>query len=201
MSVAGEPPNGYTEYVEYIVPEQRIVLLVVALTIGLGEAFFPGVIVWFYNIVSQSLSNLVIVSFEEILFIGVMTLVHESIHYLVARSQGYNPQAGIRFYDSFFGIKEPSPYIVVLNERISRNNNIAMLIAPLLVIDAIALAGLLPLFPAYITFFAKIALVVNTASSMQDVYNVFRLLKMDEKTQFINIIEEDVRTFYCKPQQ
>lgn len=200
MIEVSESPNGYTEYVEYIVPERRIVLLVLALTIGLGETFFSGVIVWFYNTVSQSFTNFVIVSLEELFFIGGMILVHESIHYLVARKQGYNPQAGIRFFDGFFGIKEPSPYIVVLNEHIPRNHNLAMLITPLLVIDAVALVGFLPIFPAYIAFFAKITLVVNTASSIQDVYSVFRLLKMDEETQFINIMEDDVRSFYCQPQ-
>lgn len=200
MSEIGESPDGYTEYVEYIVPERRMVLLVLALTVGLGEAFFPGLTAWFYNIVSQSFTNFVLVSIEEILFIGGLILVHESIHYLVAWRQGYDPRAGIRFIDSFYGIKEPCPYIIVLNEHIPRDHNLAMLIAPLLVIDAVALVGLLPIFPTYIAFFAKIALVVNTASSMQDVYNVFRLLKMDEGTQFINIMEDDVRSFYCKPE-
>ena len=201
MTELGESPNGYTEYVEYNVPERQIVLLVFALTIALGEMLFPGVIVWFYNTLSQSLSNFVVVSIEELLFIGGMILVHEGIHYFVARKQGYNPQAGIHLFDTFYGIKEPSPYIVVLNEHIPRDHNLGMLIAPLLLIDAIALIGLLPIFPAYIAYFAKIALVVNTASSMQDVYSVFRLLRMDEKTQFINIMEDDIRSFYCKPQE
>lgn len=199
MTDIGESPNGYTEYAEYIVPERRVLLLVIALTVGLGEVFFPGVVVEFYNTASQGLINFVLVSLEELLFIGGMIFVHECIHYLVAWKQGYNPQAGIRFTDSFYGIKEPAPYIIVLNEHIPRNHNIAMLIAPLLVIDVVALVGLLPIFPAYIAYFAKIALVVNTASSMQDVYNVYRLLKMDERTRFINIMEDEVRSFYCKP--
>lgn len=199
MADIGESPTGYTEYVEYIVPERRIHLLMVALTVGLAEVFFPGAVVEFYNTASQGFINFVVVSLEEILFIGGMIFVHECIHYLVAYKQGYDPQAGIRLTDSFYVIKEPSPYIIVLNEHISRRHNIGMLIAPLLVIDFVALVGLLPIFPAYVAYFAKIALVVNTASSMQDVYNVFRLLTMDEDTRFINIMEDEVRSFYCKP--
>lgn len=200
MTEVGASPNGYTEYVEYIVPEQRINLLVLALMIGLGETVFPGVSIWFYNAVSQGLINFVIVSLEELLFLGGLILVHEGLHYLVAWKQGYNAQAGIRFTDSFYGIKEPTPYIIVLNEHIPRNHNLAMLIAPLLIIDTVALVGLLPIFSPHFAFFAKIALVANTAFSMQDVYNTFRLLKMDDRTQFINIMEDDVRSFYCVPQ-
>jgi hypothetical protein len=89
--------------------------------------------------------------------------------------------------------------VATFDEHISRQENISSLIAPLLVIDAIALIALLPVFPASVIYYAKIALVVNTAASMQDVYNVARLLKMEEGTQFINVAGEKIRSFYCIP--
>lgn len=198
MTEIGESPEGYGEYVEYISPEQWLYVLVLALTIGLGEFFFPGVIGWLINGVRQ-LPNLLLVSVEELLFILGLYAIHEWIHYIVALKLGYSPKAGLRFFETIFGIKEPSPYIVVLNEHISRNHNILMLIAPLVVIDAISLIGLLPIFPAYIPYFAKIALIVNSASSMQDVYNVVRRWTMDEGTQFINVMQDDLRSYYCEP--
>ena len=201
MTVIDESPDGFNAYVEYIIPEKWIVGLVLALTIGLGETFFSGVVIWFFNRVSNDLNNLVMASLDEVLFIVGMIAVHEGIHYVVALRQGHTPTGGIRFVKSFYGIREPVPYVIVLNKHISRNQNIAMLIGPLLVIDAIALIGLLPIFPASVAYFAKIVLVVNTASSMQDVYNVVRLWTMEEGTQFINIMEDDVRSFYCEPKE
>lgn len=168
MANPGKSPDNYTEYVEYIVPEQRIILVVLALTIGLGEALFPGVTVWFYNTLNEGLIHFLTVSVDEILFLAGLVLVHESIHYLAALKQGYRPQAGIRLYESFYFIKEPSPYVVVLDEHIPRNHNLVMLSAPLLIINATALVALLPIFPPQVTYYAKIALVVNTASSIQD---------------------------------
>ncbi|WP_224450589.1 DUF3267 domain-containing protein [Haloprofundus salilacus] len=200
MNPLGESPDGYGDYLEYDVPEKWIVGLVLLLVVGLGEFFFPGVVGWFFVTVGNGPTGFVMVSLDELLFLVGMIVVHEAIHYVAALRQGYNPTAGVRLIDSFYGIKEPSPYIIVLNEHISRKHNLVMLIAPLLVINAIALLGLLPIFPVFAAYYAKIALVANTASSMQDVYNFVRLWTMDEGTQFINVEEDEIRSFYCQPQ-
>jgi len=199
MDGLGESPEGYSDYTEYTVPEKKLVAVVLFLTFALGEVFFPGVTLWFYQQVNQDLGALIEISAQELLFLAGMVAVHEAIHYLVGWKQGHSPEFGIRLIDSFWILKEPTPYVATFDEHISRQENISSLIAPLLVIDAIALIALLPVFPASVIYYAKIALAINTAASMQDVYNVVRLLKMEEGTQFINVAGEKIRSFYCIP--
>lgn len=199
MDSIGESPEGYSEYKEYTIPEKRILGFVLFFTFALGELFFPGSTLWLYNQVNTDLVGLTERSVHELLFITGMVAVHEAIHYLVGRKQGHSPTFGIRLLDSIWFLKEPTPYVATFNEHITRNENITSLIAPLLVIDAIALVSLLPMFPATVIYYAKIALVVNTASSMQDVYNVVRLFGMSEEAKFINVLEDEIRSFYCIP--
>lgn len=194
-----EPPEGYSEYQEYTIPEKWILGLVLALTFVLGELFFPGSALWLYTQVNNDLTGLIESSAHELLFITGMVAVHETIHYFMGWKHGHNPTFGIRLLDSVWILKEPTPYVATFNEHITRNENITSLIAPLFVIDAIALISLLPIFPATVTYYAKIALVVNTASSMQDVYNVARLIRMSEEAKFINVIEDEIRSYYCTP--
>lgn len=184
------------EYEEYLIPEKLLSGSVLILTILLGELFFPGVISWFYNGGKDNLVGIALDSVNELLFVGCMIAAHEMIHYAVAVSRGYDPDIGVRLVDSYWGIKEPSPYIVVLDEFLSRDDNIIMLVFPLLVLDGIAVIGMLPIIPAVVAYYAKIVLVVNTAFSIGDLYNVVRLLRMPSETRFINQQGEDLRTFY-----
>ncbi|WP_370457907.1 DUF3267 domain-containing protein [Haloarcula sp. JP-Z28] len=88
--------------------------------------------------------------------------------------------------------------VVDLNEFvITRNENIIVLATPLFVIDAIALIALILQLPPVVNYYARIVLVANTTSSMQDVYNVVRLAAMPGDAQFINVFDESVRSFYC----
>lgn len=199
MDGLGESPEGYSEYREYTIPEKLILGIVLTLTFGLGELFFPGSALWLYNQVNNDLIRFIETSSHEILFLAGMISVHEAIHYLVGWKQGHSPTFGIQFTDSIWMLKEPTPYVATFNEHITRNENITSLIAPLVIIDAISLIGLLPLFPDVVIYYAKITLVVNTASSMQDVYNVVRLLGMSEDAKFINVLEDEIRSFYCIP--
>lgn len=184
------------KYEEYLIPEKMLSASVLLLTVLLGELFFPGVVSWFYNGVKDNLVGIALDSLNELLFVGCMIAVHESIHYAVAVARGYDPDIGVRLVNSYWGIKEPSPYIVVLEEFLSRDDNIVMLVFPLLVLDGFAMVGLLPIFPAIVAYYAKIVLVVNTAFSIGDLYNVVRLLRMPPETRFINLQGEDLRTFY-----
>lgn len=189
------------DYTEYISPEKWLHLGALLLTIALGELFFPEVTVWFLNQVANDLNNLLRASVEEIMFIAGVILIHELIHIVVSIRRGYRPKVGIRRGETFWLINEPHPYIIVLNKPLSRNDNMAMLIAPLLVISGITLIGLLPIFPAFIIYYAKVAFAMNTASSISDAYNFVRIWDLPEATEFINIMENDIRTFYRVPSQ
>lgn len=184
---------------EYETPDKAISAGTVLATIVLGEVFFPGVLGWFIEQANSDLIGLVRVSVDEILLIGAMVVVHEGIHYTVAAWLGYSPKAGVKFFETPWRIKEPSPYVVVLNELIPRNDNIAMLIAPLLVINAFAFVGILSSFSPIVGHYAAVILVVNTGASLSDVYNVSRVIRLDSGTEFINIEDDGIQTFYDEP--
>lgn len=193
------PPDGYSEFHEYNVPEKLIGVGTFLLMVGIGEALFPGAVGWYIDGVSNDLVGLLTVSLDEIFLISVMIVVHEGIHYAVGTVQGYSPKAGVRFVKHIHGIKEPSPYVVVLDEFISREENLAMLAAPLVVINGAAIVALLPVFPEAVAHYAKVVLVVNTAASLQDIYNVVRIWTFEKGTLFFNTLGEEFQTDYCKP--
>lgn len=188
--------NGRAEYNEYSTPEKWIAASAMLVGIGFGELFFPGFIGWFFKLVDTRIVQLFFVSISEILFIAILILVHESIHVVAAVARGYVPDWGIGHMETFWVVKEPHPYIVVLDEHLSRVDNLVMLLSPFVIINIVALiiwfSGLSPV----IGYYAKITLVVNTAGSVADVYHSVRVLRMPKGTKFINIMEEEIRTFY-----
>ena len=191
------PPDGYSEFTEYDVPEKIIGVGTILLLIVQILLVFPGIVGWLSNEIDGDIVRILTISLDEILLIGAMVVVHEGIHYAVSLTQGYSPTVGVYFVKQFHGIKEPTPYVVVLNEFISRKENIAMLSMPLLVIDAIALIAIAPIFPEPVAYYAKVVLIVNTSASLQDVYNVVRIWTMEEDTLFLNTREDEIRSVYC----
>ena len=183
-------------FTEYTTPDERIGVLAAIATLALGEVFFPGVTVWFYEQATTDLVGLFLKSLPEILFLIGMVAVHECIHYGAGWMQGHSPQFGVRWMDFFWGLKEPAPYVVTLEEYISRGENITVLIAPLVIIDAIAVVVFLLSPSPTVSHYAALVLVVNTGSSMQDFYNVVRILGMPAETEYINVEQGDLRTFY-----
>jgi hypothetical protein len=193
-----DPPKGYSPYSEYLTPEKWIQLVTLLLITLFGELAFPGLIGWFIKKI-ENLQTLIAISTSEMLFIAGVIIIHELIHILMAYYRGLQPKVGIQVASTFWLIKEPHPYVIVLDEFLSRIDNISMLIAPLVLIDLLALIGLLPIFPASVAYYAKIALVFNTAASSSDIYNAIRVWRLPKGTQFINIMDDDIRTFYCEP--
>lgn len=186
------------EFSEYTTPGRLIGVLTLVVGLVLGETLFPGMILWFYERATADLIGLFLAHLPEVIFLVGMVVVHECIHYGAGQALGHSPRFGVKWVEFFWVIKEPTPHVVTLNEYISRNENIIALGAPLVIIDAAALlVFLLPLSPAA-TYYAMIVLVVNTASSMQDFYNVVQLFGMPADTQYINLGKDGLRTFYCK---
>ena len=191
QSLAADP-----NWREYTVPERMIAVTGIVMMITLSELFFPGEIIQLIISFQQNPTSVTINVLPEIGFIILLVAIHEVIHYLTTWVNGQSPEFGLRFQKTFWLLKEPVPYVVALEQRISRNENIFALIAPLVVINALAVGVLLLPLPDVANHFARLALVVNTAGSVQDLYNVIRLLKYPKKTDFVNLVDDDVRTFY-----
>jgi hypothetical protein len=183
-------------WIEYTIPERKIPIAVLVTLVILGELFFPGVTVWFVENAGRDLGEWLLIIAPKLGVLVVMTAIHEGIHYLASKRQGHSPQFGITLQKTLWLLKEPVPYVVTLQEQISRREMIRALIAPLIVIDAIALGALLLPLSGDVIYYAKLVLVVNTAGSMQDLYNVIRLLRLPDEAVFMNIDDGEIRTFY-----
>jgi len=137
---------------------------------------------------------------DEFVFVIAVILIHEYIHYAVGRALDYEPDFGIALKNTIWVIKEPAPYVVIIEEFVSRDENMLVLIAPFLLISGTALAFLLVPTPASVTHYAGAAFVFNTAGSMGDIYNCAQLLSYSQDTEFVNVEDNGIRTFYSTAQ-
>ena len=199
MTKLDEPPEGYSGYHEYHVPEKQLQVGTLGLILVLGEFLFPGIVGWFVSVFPENPISFVRESISEVVVILGAIAVHESIHYLESKRRGYSPEFGIQINETVYFLPEVSPYVISIGQYMVRRDNIATLIAPLVTIDALALVGLLPMLPSSVTHFAKVVLVISSAGSIQYVYNVVRIRGMAEGTRFINVENGGIRTFYCVP--
>ncbi|ELZ41068.1 hypothetical protein C471_06213 [Halorubrum saccharovorum DSM 1137] len=184
-----------TEYHEYIPSDRLVSAITLLVMVVLLFPVFPGWIEWIMSFDSDYVGLLTTLS-DEIVFIIAVTLIHEYIHYAVGRALDYEPDFGIALKNTFWLIKEPAPYVVIIEEFVSRDENILVLITPFLLISGTALAVLLVPTPAWVTHYAGAAFVFNTAGSMGDVYNCAQLLSPPQDTEFVNVEDNGIRTFY-----
>lgn len=184
-----------TEYQEYISSDRLVSAITLLVMVVLLFSVFPGWIEWIMSFDSNYIGLLTVLS-DEIVFIIAVILIHEYTHYAVGRALDYDPDFGIALKNTFWVIQEPAPYVVIIEEFVSRDENILVLIAPFLLISGTALAFLLVPTPAWVTHYAGAAFVFNTASSMGDIYNCAQLLSHSQETEFVNVEDNGIRTFY-----
>lgn len=185
-----------TQYREYTTPDRLIAAVALLVMVVLSFPVFPGWIEWILGFDGDAIGIITALS-DEIVFIIAVTLIHEYIHYAVGRALNYNPDFGIELKDTFWVIKEPAPYVVIIEEFMTRDENILMLIAPFLLISGTALALLLVPTPGWVTHYAGVGFVFNTGGSMGDIYNCTQLLSHSQDTEFVNVDDNEIRTFYC----
>ena len=184
-----------SEYREYTTPDRLVSAAALLVMVVLSFPVFPGWIEWIMSFDSDYIGLLIALS-DEIVFIIAVTLIHEYIHYVVGRTLGHEPDFGIALKNTFWVIKEPAPYVVILDEFVSRDENILVLIAPFLLISGTSLALLLMPTPAWVTHYAGAAFVFNTSGSMGDIYNCAQLFSHSQGAEFVNVEDNGIRTFY-----
>lgn len=206
------PPNDHTEPKEYNRSERAILVLGLILaglfglitvqpitggaeaytTLWLDFAAEIGVSV----LPALTLSVAMIIVGFVILFYGIVTPIHELIHYGVASYLNLNPDFG---FEEMWRVKNPR--VVALATSIPVWKNMLMLIAPFVVIGLIS-AGILLVADGIVAGVAGIILWVNSAASAQDVYHYIRLLQMNPDTKFANFERDgNIRTEYVVPEQ
>lgn len=181
---------------EYIIPERAIGVTGALIVIVVSVLFYPEEIIRFGSELDQGYISALQSIAPEIGLIFLLVVVHECIHYAVAVAEGKKPQFGLRVRKTVGLPLEINPYVIALKQRISRNENILVLIAPLILINSLAAGVLLLPMPNKVSYYAELVFVVNTIGSIQDIYNVIRLLGFPKTTEFVNFVDDEVRTFY-----
>lgn len=203
------PPDGYTKPKEYNRSERTVLILglilsglfgistIQPITVG-AEAY---VTLWLNFATGIGLSIFpalvtgVAIGFL-VLFYGIVTPIHESIHYGVASYLNLNPDFG---FDEMWRVKNPR--VVALSTNIPVWKNMLMLIAPFVSIGLLS-AGILVVADGLIAGVAGVVLWVNSAASAQDLYHYLRLFRMDPKAKFANFERDgEIRTEYVVPKQ
>lgn len=206
------PPEGHTEPKEYERNERSVFAIMLALTGIFGVTTYQPiatgaetyVVLWVDFAARIGLSALpaifagvaIFTGGVLALFRGIVTPIHERIHYEVARRLDLNPNYG---HEEMWFHKNPR--VVALSTGISVRENMAMLIAPFLVIGVLS-GGVLLVSNGLVAGVAGIVLWINSAASAQDVYHYLRLVRMDPETKFANFeIDGEIRTEYAVPEQ
>jgi hypothetical protein len=172
----------------------------------LAEFFFPGVIAGFLANVPFSAAELLQFLSENrsqvigfILFSVVLVIIHELIHVAAHKRNGFDHSFGFTWMWTW-KLPNPVPYVVVLDDPLTRSENMSGLIAPLVLLTVVGVVGLLPVFPAVVTYYAKVLLMLNTAGSSGDIYNSVKVARHPSGTLFVNVeSEEGIRTFTYEP--
>lgn len=206
MALNTESLDGFRPPVEYHTSFPTVLALNLMLLAALAEFFFPGVVPAFLASIPFSAGEFVEFISENssqvtgfIVFSVVVVVVHELIHVAAHKLNGFDHSYGVTWVWTW-EIPNPVPYVVVLDDPLTRHENVIGLIAPLFVLTLVGVIGLLPVFPAVVTYFAKVLLVVNTAGSSGDIYNSVKVARHAPGTLFRNVESEGgIRTFTYEP--
>lgn len=198
--------EGFHEPEEYHTSEPIVFGLNIVLLGGLIEAFFPGVIATFVSSRPIAVADATRFLSEHswqmaylLIFSILGLLAHELVHVIAQKLNGFDYSYGIQWL-WLWKIPNPVPYVVVLDVPIPRRKNIAGLIAPLIALGIVGLAGLIPFAPAIVTYYAKVLLILNTSGSSADLYNSVKVWSYPKGTLFRNVeCEEGIRTFTYEP--
>jgi hypothetical protein len=197
---------GFKDPDEYHTSFPTVITVNLVSLVVLAEFFFPGVIAEFHAAIPFSAVDLLqflsvnwlqIVGF--VLFSVALVIIHELIHVAAHKWNGFDHSYGVTWV-WLWKLPNMVPYVVVLDDPLTRSENIMGLLAPLIVLTTVGLVGLLPLFPAIVSYYAKVLLVVNTAGSSGDIYNSVKVARYPPGTLFRNVESNDgIRTFTYEP--
>ncbi|WP_158294409.1 DUF3267 domain-containing protein [Halorubrum sp. SD690R] len=206
------PPTGHTEPEEYNRSDRAVLVLGLLLAglfgistvqpISVGAEAYLGVWLNFAASIGFSILPTLVAGVAiavvglAVLLYGIVTPIHELIHYEVAKYLNLNPDFG---FDEMWPVKNPR--VVALSTGIPVWKNMLMLIAPFVVIGLISI-GAMFVFDGLLAGIAGVVLWVNSASSSQDLYHYIRLFRMDPEAKFANFERDgEIKTEFVVPEQ
>lgn len=191
-TVSSDPPSpaGYRSPYLFQYPQRG--LQIAGLLVFLVTAAVLGYITWLLHgspadvVISFDLTSLILV----IITVGLIVVVHELVHAAVLRLMDYRVQFG-------FNWRLPGAYAAAFGQFMERNHNLWTALAPLVVINLLAVPLLaVPFFP--VVSLAFIALLVNTSGAVGDLYLAWRLLRMPRQTLLYDVSPERMLVFEPK---
>lgn len=206
MAFSGEKINGFRDPDEYHTSSLTVAMLNFGLFAVLVGVFFPDLFPSFLATIPYSTVesiNFLIENqtqiIELLVFSVALIAVHELAHVAAHKLNGFNYAYGVKWVWTW-KIPNPVHYVVVLDDPLTRSENIAGLLAPLVVLNMVGVVGLLPVFPAAVSYYAKVLLVVNTAGSCSDIYHSIKVARHQPGTLFQNIMSNgEIQTFTYEP--
>ncbi|QLC34151.1 DUF3267 domain-containing protein [Halarchaeum sp. CBA1220] len=200
-----DPPDGYGPAQTLTYPTVRIQALALALTlVGFlgggalhvarrgGEAF-RGVVTIAPTASGEAVTIHVGAVLGVLLVAVALTVVcHEAVHAAVLRFSGYDPTFGVASAVGGF-------YAAAFDEYVSHRDTARVLVAPLLVLDAVALALLLAGPGWFLALFGWALLTLNTGGAAADCWALWRLREIDDEAVFYDV---DLRhSYYFEPER
>ena len=191
-----ETPDGYAPPVEFRYSMSAVVALVAVLTpaalvasvsmlrIGQGDAL-PALFGYEATADGFSISVPVVVTVVFVVTVAVVTALHELVHGIVLRFQGYDVSYGVVPRMGAF-------YAAAFHQFQHRDETRLVAIAPLLVLDVLLVPLVFVPIPM-LAFAAFVGFLVNTAGSAGDLYVAWRLQRYPPGTL---VYDADIRHMY-----
>lgn len=189
------PPEGYKEPESY--EESKLTVKLKKYVPGFVLAVVIGLYLLLYADISGTMNNAIYSVNSELLGSALLILSaifgfliiapHESLHQWGSKRKGYN------------SVRERWNMVIIREQFVERGDHIYFLLAPLVVLSSITLAGfLLQIHPLLDVFFG-IAFWLNTAASGSDIYNSWYIYRKPRGTKFYTP-SEGVITYVYKPE-
>ena len=177
-----ESPGGYEPYRRYPIGGAAVDLVALAIAVALWSVLEVDSVVG-----ALSVSHVLVL----VLTVLPVVMVHEVVHYLAGLSLGLTPTIHWGF---------PTPHAVPLRQHVRRGQNVAVLLAPTVLISGGALTTTLfvshPLALAVCTFVA----LVNTACAAGDLVGATWLAWQPRGTLvYLDTASDRARELYARP--
>jgi hypothetical protein len=181
------PPPGYQPGYPFLYP--KLALNVGSVLLFVMGAFLFTYVGWLLQGKPQEVRYWLTVGEFFLVLVAMIAVlgVHELIHGSVARFLGYRVFYGINW-------QMPGVYAGMFGQFMLRDHNLLIALAPLLVIDTLLLP-LLALPSRPIVLMSLVALVVNTAGAIGDLYSAWRLLRLSHQAQLYDVNPERMLVF------
>lgn len=196
-----ESPSGYGE--PYRVEYPTLLLLAGSMALGLAAAGAFGRLLWLVQgpaafepalaieegfIVTQ---DLVAFTIPFVAAIVVTVVVHEYLHGVAFRLNGYDVEYGVLVSKGAF-------FTVALAQYQRREDLFSVALAPLFLINAVAI-GLLFVPVSMVALTGLFVLILNTAGAIGDLYITWRLWRMPPETMLYDVDIDHMYAFEPLP--